>query len=64
VYFSNSFILFLGPQPDLDPDIIAALDGEFDFDDPTGALDDDFILLANQPGPDDQSMTAYRDGEV
>ncbi|NP_001085284.1 protein LTV1 homolog isoform X1 [Xenopus laevis] len=32
---------------DLDPDIVAALDEDFDFDDPENQLDDDFILQAN-----------------
>lgn len=32
-----------GPRPDLDPDIVAALDDDFDFDDPDNQLEDDFI---------------------
>ncbi|KAM4040960.1 protein LTV1 homolog [Anomaloglossus baeobatrachus] len=32
---------------DLDPDIVAALDDDFDFDNPENQLDDDFILQAN-----------------
>ena len=31
----------------MDPDIVAALDEDFDFDDPDNMLDDDFILKAN-----------------
>ncbi|ERE84986.1 putative protein LTV1 like protein [Cricetulus griseus] len=38
-----------GPRLDLDPDIIAALDDDFDFDDPDNLLEDDFILRANKP---------------
>ncbi|XP_075059198.1 protein LTV1 homolog [Mixophyes fleayi] len=38
---------------DLDPDIVAALDEDFDFDDPENQLDDDFILKANDPGSKD-----------
>ncbi|XP_056422701.1 protein LTV1 homolog [Hyla sarda] len=34
---------------DLDPDIVAALDEDFDFDDPENQLDDDFVLQANDP---------------
>ncbi|KAK9540818.1 hypothetical protein VZT92_003244 [Zoarces viviparus] len=36
-----------GPRLDLDPDIVAALDEDFDFDDPDNLLDDDFIVKAN-----------------
>lgn len=35
-----------GPRPDLEPDIVAALDDDFDFDDPDNQLDDNFIELA------------------
>uniref|UniRef100_UPI0037E8A534 protein LTV1 homolog n=1 Tax=Semicossyphus pulcher TaxID=241346 RepID=UPI0037E8A534 len=35
-----------GPRLDMDPDIVAALDEDFDFDDPENVLDDDFILKA------------------
>lgn len=38
-----------GPRLDLDPDIVAALDDDFDFDDPDNLLEDDFILQANKP---------------
>ncbi|XP_054460944.1 protein LTV1 homolog [Anoplopoma fimbria] len=36
-----------GPRLDLDPDIVAALDEDFDYDDPDNLLDDDFISKAN-----------------
>ncbi|KAK1886163.1 Protein LTV1 like [Dissostichus eleginoides] len=36
-----------GPRLDLDPDIVAALDEDFDYDDPENQLDDDFIMKAN-----------------
>ncbi len=32
-----------GPRPDLDPDIVAALDDDFDYDNPDNQLEDDFI---------------------
>ena len=32
----------------MDPDIVAALDDDFDFDDPDNLLEDDFILQANK----------------
>nr|CAH0105863.1 unnamed protein product [Daphnia galeata] len=35
------------PRPDLDPDIVAALDDDFNFDDPDNELEDDFIAFAN-----------------
>ncbi|XP_034044147.1 protein LTV1 homolog [Thalassophryne amazonica] len=37
----------LGPRLDMDPDIVAALDEDFDYDDPDNILEDDFILKAN-----------------
>uniref|UniRef100_A0A673GBA3 Protein LTV1 homolog n=1 Tax=Sinocyclocheilus rhinocerous TaxID=307959 RepID=A0A673GBA3_9TELE len=36
-----------GPRLDMDPDIVAALDEDFDFDDPENMLEDDFIIKAN-----------------
>uniref|UniRef100_A0A3Q2NRT7 Protein LTV1 homolog n=1 Tax=Fundulus heteroclitus TaxID=8078 RepID=A0A3Q2NRT7_FUNHE len=36
-----------GPRLDMDPDIVAALDEDFDYDDPDNMLEDDFILKAN-----------------
>jgi len=36
-----------GPRPDWDPDIVEALDDDFDFDDPDNQLEDDFIQMAN-----------------
>lgn len=37
-----------GPRPELDPDIVAALDDDFNYDDPDNVLEDNFIELANQ----------------
>ena len=48
-----------GPQPDWDPDIVAALDDDFDFDNPENQLDDDFVVEANAPGTHDNK---YRCG--
>ncbi|XP_037620471.1 protein LTV1 homolog isoform X2 [Sebastes umbrosus] len=36
-----------GPRLDMDPDIVAALDEDFNYDDPDNLLDDDFIIKAN-----------------
>ncbi|XP_040821291.1 protein LTV1 homolog isoform X1 [Ochotona curzoniae] len=41
-----------GPRLDFDPDIVAALDDDFDFDDPDNVLEDDFVLQANKPTED------------
>uniref|UniRef100_A0A8C9EY15 Protein LTV1 homolog n=1 Tax=Pavo cristatus TaxID=9049 RepID=A0A8C9EY15_PAVCR len=38
-----------GPRLDFDPDIVAALDDDFDFDNPENVLEDDFVLQANKP---------------
>ena len=43
----------IGPRPDLDPDIVAALDDDFDFDNPENELEDDFVTMANAGGIDD-----------
>ena len=34
----------------MDPDIVAALDEDFDYDNPNNILDDDFIIKANCAG--------------
>lgn len=39
-------LLPVGPRPDWDPDLVAALDDDFDYDDPNNQLDDDFIFQA------------------
>lgn len=41
-----------GPQLDLDPDVIAAMDDDFNFDDPDNQLEDNFIELANAENSD------------
>uniref|UniRef100_A0A5S6QJQ5 Protein LTV1 homolog n=1 Tax=Trichuris muris TaxID=70415 RepID=A0A5S6QJQ5_TRIMR len=39
-----------GPHPELDPDVVAALDDEgFDFTNPENCLEDDFVAKANAP---------------
>lgn len=43
-----------GPRLDFDPDIVAALDDDFDFDNPDNLLEDDFIVKANVPGSIEQ----------
>ncbi|XP_069676045.1 protein LTV1 homolog [Periplaneta americana] len=56
-----------GPQLDWDPDIVAALDEDFDFDDPDNELEDNFIELANaEDGENDMDSDAdsYADGDT
>ncbi|XP_037376402.1 protein LTV1 homolog [Talpa occidentalis] len=43
-----------GPRLDFDPDIVAALDDDFDFDNPDNLLEDDFILKANKPTEEEE----------
>ena len=40
--------IFSGLRPDWDPDIVAALDDDFDYDNPDNILDDHFMTLANE----------------
>lgn len=35
-----------GPRPDLEPEIVAALDDDFDFANPDNELDDNFMEMA------------------
>ncbi|XP_054156173.1 protein LTV1 homolog [Oppia nitens] len=42
----NKAVLPVGPQPDWDPDLVAAMDDDYDFDDPNNQMDDDFIMQA------------------
>lgn len=44
-----------GPQLHLDPDVVAAMDEDFDFDDPDNELEDNFIELANASCSGDES---------
>lgn len=43
-----------GPQLDLDPDIIAAMDDDFNFDDPENQLEDNFMEMANAENSDSE----------
>ena len=54
----------IGPQPDWDPDIVAALDDDFDVEDPDNLLDDDFIAKANAPlGNNPEEFKEHSEGE-
>lgn len=48
-----------GPRLDFDPDIVAALDDDFDFDNPDNMLEDDFILQANKPREEEGGMDIW-----
>ncbi|OTF79194.1 LTV1-like protein [Euroglyphus maynei] len=39
----------VGPQLDWDPDIVEAMEDDFDFDDPNNQIDDDFVMQAMLP---------------
>lgn len=54
--YCSIFVFLLGPRLDFDPDIVAALDDDFDFDNPDNLLEDDFILQANKPTEEEEGM--------
>ncbi|CAG9764118.1 unnamed protein product [Ceutorhynchus assimilis] len=43
-----------GPQLHLDPELVAAMDDDFDYNDPDNQLEDDFIQLAQGVASDDE----------
>lgn len=49
----------VGPQPTWDPDVVAGMDEDFDYNDPDNVLDDDFVVVANdlQGGEDSRDPT-------
>lgn len=52
----------LGPRPDLEPEIVAALDDDFDFENPDNELEDNFMEMA-MGGEGDASCIDYEDGD-
>uniref|UniRef100_V9KLM3 Protein LTV1 homolog n=1 Tax=Callorhinchus milii TaxID=7868 RepID=V9KLM3_CALMI len=52
-----------GPRLDLDPDIVAAMDEDFDFDNPENVLEDDFILQAVVAGDQQRGSEEEDDGD-
>ncbi|KAJ8931610.1 hypothetical protein NQ314_015472 [Rhamnusium bicolor] len=48
-----------GPQLHLDPDIVAAMDDDFDYSDPQNQLEDNFIELANGISSDQEFEDEY-----
>lgn len=57
-------VLPRGPQPDWDPDIVAALDDGIDLDDPDNILDDDFMTMANNVKPPRKTSLGNEEGWV
>lgn len=60
-----------GPRPDWDPDVVAALDEDFNFEDPDNQLEDNFMELAMKEGEeeceeeeDDREWTDYDSNEA
>ena len=51
-----------GPRPDWDPDVVAALDDDFDCDQEDNQLEDDFVLQA-MGSADDENEDEYTDEE-
>jgi len=51
-----------GPRPDWDPDVVAALDDDFDFDVEENRLEDDFVLQAMEDG--DNEWTSDEEEEA
>ncbi|XP_036105313.1 protein LTV1 homolog isoform X1 [Molossus molossus] len=49
-----------GPRLDFDPDIVAALDDDFDFDNPANLLEDDFIFQANKPTEEEEGVDVWK----
>lgn len=52
-YFKSLVTFSTGPRLDLDPDIVAALDDDFNYDDPDNELEDDFVAMANTAPTDE-----------
>ena len=50
---SQIFFIWIcaGPQLDWDPDVVAGLDVDFDYDNPDNVLEDNFVTIAEGPVP-------------
>lgn len=57
-------VLPRGPQPDWDPDIVAALDDGIDLDEPDNILEDDFMMMANDVKPPRKPSLGNEEGWV
>lgn len=56
----RKIVLLVELLPDIDPDIAAALEGDFNEDDEDNLLEDDFVLKANAAGDDGSVMPLER----
>lgn len=54
---SKKAALPVGPQLDWDPDIVEAMEDDFDFDDPNNQLNDDFVIQAMQSNESCEDFT-------
>ncbi|XP_014768373.1 protein LTV1 homolog [Octopus bimaculoides] len=52
-----------GPKVDWDPDIVAALDEDYNFEDPECVLDDDFMMMANKKDSEDEDSSDEDDSD-
>ena len=52
-----------GPRPDWDPEIVAALDDDFDYEDESNMLEDDFVLKAMEGEGDDEFVDDEQDDD-
>ncbi|XP_078595272.1 protein LTV1 homolog [Branchiostoma floridae x Branchiostoma japonicum] len=59
----NKAVPLVGPQLDWDPDIVAALDEDFNYNDPDNMLEDDFISMATAAPQDEEEEDVDSDGE-
>ena len=57
------FVLTTGLRLDLDPEIVAAMDEDFDFGDPNNELEDNFMELANASGLSDDNDDGSMDSD-
>ena len=46
LWFTFLCIVYVGPQLDWDPDIVAAMDEDFDYLNPENELEEDFVKMA------------------
>lgn len=53
-----------GLRLDMDPDIVAAMDEDFDFEDPDNQLEDNFLELANAGVSDVEFDENFEDGKI
>ena len=59
---NNNSKIFRGLDLSLDPDVVAAMDDDFDYEDPENELDDDFILKAMGEGEDNDDDDEGEEG--